>query len=250
VNSGSASTPTVSASGPTTFCNGGSVTLTASSGSAYLWSNGATTQSILVTTGGNYNVRVTQTGGCSAQSNSTSVSVNPTATFSINVSGPLSFCNGGSVSFNVSSPNAQAFVWYRNNIVVYTGLNTVFTATTAGVYKMRAQLGQCGIFSIPYTVTVPCREGEQVAEEGGFTVYPNPFDTYTTFAFELAQSEEVSIRLYDATGKLIDVIMDRALQSPGETRVDYTTNHLPGGMYIAEIVAGSFTKRIRLISGK
>lgn len=250
VNTGSASTPTVSASGATTFCNGGSVTLTASSGSAYLWSNGATTQSILVTTGGNYNVRVTQTGGCSSQSGSTAVTVNPTATFSISVSGPLSFCNGGSVNFNVSSPNAQAFVWYRNNVEQYTGLNPVFTATTAGVYKMRAQLGQCGIFSIPYTVTVPCREGEQVASEGGFTVYPNPFYTYTTFAFELAQSEEVSIRLYDATGKLIDVIMDRSLQSPGETRVDYATNNLPGGMYIAEIVAGSFTKRIRLISGK
>lgn len=250
VNTGTVSTPSVSASGPTTFCNGGSVTLTASSGNSYLWSNGATTQSVLITTGGNYNVRVTQAGGCSAQSGSTTVTVNPTATFSISVSGPLTFCNGGSVNFNVSSPNAQAFVWYRNNIVVYTGLNNVFTATTAGVYKMRAQLGSCGIFSIPYTVTVPCREGEQVAVDGGFTAYPNPFQNYTTFAFELQEPEEVTMRLYDATGKLIDVIMDRSLVSAGESRIEYSTAHLPAGVYLAEIMANSFTRKIRLISGK
>ena len=43
----------------------GSVTLTASAGSTYLWSNGATTQAITVNASGNYSVTVT-TGGCSA----------------------------------------------------------------------------------------------------------------------------------------------------------------------------------------
>mgnify|MGYP003381346079 FL=1 len=41
-------TPTISASGTTNFCTGSNVTLTASTGSAYLWSNGATTSSINV----------------------------------------------------------------------------------------------------------------------------------------------------------------------------------------------------------
>jgi hypothetical protein len=50
--------PTITASGPTTFCNGGSVTLTASAGTSYLWSNGATTQSITVTNAGSYTVTV------------------------------------------------------------------------------------------------------------------------------------------------------------------------------------------------
>ena len=36
-------TPTITAGGPTTFCAGGSVTLTSSAGTSYLWSNGATT---------------------------------------------------------------------------------------------------------------------------------------------------------------------------------------------------------------
>jgi hypothetical protein len=50
--------PTITASGPTTFCAGDSVLLTASSGTNYLWSSGATTQSISATTTGNYTVLV------------------------------------------------------------------------------------------------------------------------------------------------------------------------------------------------
>src|SRR5206468_1817493 len=49
-------TPSITASGPTTFCNGGSVTLTAPAGYSYVWSTSATSQSITVTTSGNYTV--------------------------------------------------------------------------------------------------------------------------------------------------------------------------------------------------
>ena len=56
--------PTITADGPTTFCAGGSVTLTSSAGTSYLWSTGATTASINVTASGSYTVRVTNASGC------------------------------------------------------------------------------------------------------------------------------------------------------------------------------------------
>lgn len=60
----------VSISGNTNVCPGGSSTLTATSagtGGTYLWSTGATTQSVTVTPGvsSNYTVTVTQSNGCS-----------------------------------------------------------------------------------------------------------------------------------------------------------------------------------------
>jgi hypothetical protein len=174
--------------------------------------------------------------------------VNPTATFTVTPSGPLTFCAGGNVRFNVTNSNAGTYVWYRNNIVVYTGTATSYTATTAGVYKMRAQLGQCGVFSIPYTVSVPCREGEVLPGELNFTAYPNPFNSNTTFAFELEEEQSISVRLFDAAGKLIDVILDQAMMPSGETRIDYTASSLTAGMYYAEITTPSATKRIRLIA--
>lgn len=69
------SSATITAGGATTFCNGGSVLLTAtaspSAGATYLWSNGATTQTISANQSGTYNVTVTATGSCTA------VSANP-----------------------------------------------------------------------------------------------------------------------------------------------------------------------------
>jgi len=58
-------TPVITASGPTTFCSGGSVTLTAPTGFAsYSWSNGspisgATASTFVATASGNYTVTVT-----------------------------------------------------------------------------------------------------------------------------------------------------------------------------------------------
>src|ERR1035437_8059572 len=52
-------TSAITASGSTTFCSGGSVSLTAVSGSSWLWSTGATTQGITATTSGTYSVTIT-----------------------------------------------------------------------------------------------------------------------------------------------------------------------------------------------
>lgn len=57
-------TAAITASGPTVLCAGGSVTLTASPGAGYLWSNGATSQSILATASGVYDAAVTGSSGC------------------------------------------------------------------------------------------------------------------------------------------------------------------------------------------
>jgi len=67
----------VSTDEPTTFCVGGSITLTATAGfDAYEWSNGANTQSIEVSESGDFSVTATTTDGCDkVSSNSVLVTV-------------------------------------------------------------------------------------------------------------------------------------------------------------------------------
>lgn len=62
--------PTISPAGPISICNGSSVVLNATSGASYLWSNGATSQSISITTATNYSVIVSDIYGCTAIANS------------------------------------------------------------------------------------------------------------------------------------------------------------------------------------
>ncbi|MBK7572658.1 MAG: hypothetical protein IPI10_13880 [Bacteroidetes bacterium] len=66
---------TVDISGQMEFCFGDTTILTATIGYDYLWSTGDTTQSILVTTGGNYFVTVTDSIGLQAISDSISILV-------------------------------------------------------------------------------------------------------------------------------------------------------------------------------
>lgn len=75
-------TASISPTGPITICNGSSTTLTATSGTNFLWSNGSTTSSINVSTAGTYTVTVTNGSGCTSISGPVIVSVstsNPTA---------------------------------------------------------------------------------------------------------------------------------------------------------------------------
>ncbi|HYG50566.1 MAG TPA: lamin tail domain-containing protein, partial [Flavobacteriales bacterium] len=89
---------TVTADGPATLCNGGSVTLTANSGDAYLWSNGATTQSITVSSSATFTVTVTN-GACVSTSEPVRVLVYPEPIIGVNSSDDA-VCPGESVTLN------------------------------------------------------------------------------------------------------------------------------------------------------
>ncbi|MFN9596230.1 MAG: choice-of-anchor L domain-containing protein [Bacteroidota bacterium] len=88
---------TANINGVLSLCNGANTTLTATPGTSYIWSNGATTQSINVSQAGNYTVTVTANGGCTATANA-NVLVNPTPVPVI--SGTFAACQGASATLN------------------------------------------------------------------------------------------------------------------------------------------------------
>ncbi|MGV3697849.1 T9SS type A sorting domain-containing protein [Flavobacterium sp.] len=143
-----AASPTISASGSLTFCQGGSVTLTSSATTGNLWSNGATTRAITVSTSGNYSV-IYNNGGCdSAPSAVSTVTVNPLPAIpTISASGSTTLCTGGNVVLTSSS--ATGNIWS-------TGATTQsITVSTAGSYTVRVNNGTCSsAVSDATTVTV------------------------------------------------------------------------------------------------
>ncbi|MCX6155732.1 MAG: T9SS type A sorting domain-containing protein [Candidatus Kapabacteria bacterium] len=105
--------PSVQIAGNTTFCQGDSVTLTAADAyPSYVWSNGATTKSIVVKTGGNYTVTVTDNAGCSASSKAIKVTVNATPDLALTFTGNWPICGTDSVNFTVEIPvEAKNLKW-------------------------------------------------------------------------------------------------------------------------------------------
>ncbi len=99
---------TSSAGGPTTFCQGGSVVLTASTGTSYSWSNGATSQSITVTTSGSYTCAVT-TSTCTSTTTAINVTVNPKPGASVTAGGPTAVCQPNTVMLTASA--GSSWLW-------------------------------------------------------------------------------------------------------------------------------------------
>jgi trimeric autotransporter adhesin len=112
------------------ICRGSSVTLTASGGTSYLWSTGATTQAITVapTSNTTYTVTVTNSNGCTG-SNSVTIIVNipPTVT----ISGATTICNGQSTTLTASG--GVSYLWSTGAttqaITVAPVANTTYTVT-------------------------------------------------------------------------------------------------------------------------
>ncbi len=140
-------TPIITPNGPTTFCLGGSVILTSSTGSSYLWSNGSTGQSITVSSSGTFFVTVTYPDGCSATSSITIVTVNPLPIVTITPSGPSAFCEGNSIILTASS----GVNYYWSNGATTQSI----TVTTSGIYTVTVtDFNNCSGISSPLLVTV------------------------------------------------------------------------------------------------
>ena len=162
--------PSITAGGPTTFCAGGSVTLTASSGASYLWSNGATAQSISVSSSGSYSVTVTNTNGCSATSTPTTVTVNANPAPSITAGGPTTFCAGGSVT--LTAPAGYSYTWSNG------ATTQSITVSASNNYSVTVRdANGCSGTSAPATVTVRPRPTATVS--GGGAICPGGSATIT-----------------------------------------------------------------------
>ncbi len=132
INVTSSASAIISPPGPVSMCNGDSVTLTASPGISYLWSNNETTPSITVMDTGNYSVQVTITGGCSSSSGSVAVSfVSPP------VNGLVFYESMGTVSATTSIDTHEANNGFDNDGFTMSGTadvrNTAISSGYSGV---------------------------------------------------------------------------------------------------------------------
>jgi PKD repeat protein len=120
--------PVVNLGNDTAFCSGNSTVLNAANaGSSYLWSTGATTQTITANASGSYNVRVTNTSGCIGR-DTVVVTVNPLPV--VNLGNDTSFCAPASISLNAGNQGAS-YLWSTGAIT------QTIAASASGSYNVR-----------------------------------------------------------------------------------------------------------------
>jgi hypothetical protein len=120
----------ISPDGPTSICQGETVTLTASGGNAYLWSNMVTTAMISVSSQGTYDVTVTNVFQCTATA-STIITVNPLLPVSVVIAPSANpVLQGEQVQFTTSVNNGGAlplYQWKVNGSIVEGAAGDIYS---------------------------------------------------------------------------------------------------------------------------
>ena len=142
------STPSVSAGSTTTFCSGGSVTLTSSATTGNQWYkdnvliSSAIDATYSATASGAYTVVVTANSCSSAPSDATTVTVNTiSSTPSVSTTTATTFCAGGSVTLTSGTPTGNQ--WYRNSNLISGATAQTYAATTNGTYTVVVTASGC-----------------------------------------------------------------------------------------------------------
>lgn len=78
-------------------------------------------------------------------------------------------------------------------------------------------------------------------------LYPNPVEKQTTIEFELTQSTNVTMDVYDATGNKLEGLVSKQM-TQGNWGITWTPNNLVSGVYFIQMTTdyGTFTQKVIL----
>ncbi len=169
----SPATPTISVTGPTTFCAGASTVLTSSSPTNNSWlPNSETTTSITVTQSGTYAVEVTNGFGCTSTSTNQSIvvfpnNINPTYTY------PDTVCSNTPFNLIAGGTSVISYVWNTGDTVAILS-NEVITSQAVYSVTMMDNNG-CSADS---TFTIEIYPAPLANNDNDTTIQGNAVTTY------------------------------------------------------------------------
>jgi hypothetical protein len=79
--------------------------------------------------------------------------------------------------------------------------------------------------------------------------YPNPFNPETKIRFDIKQTSNVVLKVYDVSGKLISTLVDNERLTPGAKQITFNAAGLSSGVYFYTLEADNFkvTKKMILV---
>lgn len=184
----------VTASGALTFCAGGSVTLTAATGTGYTYQwygspvtsggtliSGATNATYSTSVTAYYHAVISSPQGCVTTSNTVSVNAVPPPV--IAPAGPTTFCEGINVALSVASVSGAVYQWKRNGVNIPGAVSSSYVATTTGYYTCFVNLpGTCASSSAAVYVHVYPAPAPVITFDGSTLRTGNFFTSYQWYA--------------------------------------------------------------------
>jgi ligand-binding sensor domain-containing protein len=161
-----------------------------------------------------------------------SLAVSGTNIFAATQNGIFLSSNNGMTWNDVSDDSAMIDVY----TLIVNGDN-LFAGTANGIWRR----------SITETTTHAALTGTRIPSAFALAQnYPNPFNPTTTLSFSLPTRSFVTLKVYDALGREISVIVSEELPAGSHTR-QWNAAGLPSGVYFYRLQAGTCSTSLKLM---
>lgn len=139
------------------------------------------------------------------------------------------------VSVDATGTPEPSFQWRRGGVMIAGQTTSTLTltnirATDAGTYEVRAT--NFAGFTAYQTFEVVVAPNEYRLSQN----YPNPFNPSTTIQYVIINPSQVSLKVFDATGRLVRTLVDTE-QPRGMYALDFDARGLASGVYFYQLIA-------------
>jgi hypothetical protein len=235
---------TLSATAPTTFCNGDSCAVVASptgSGFSYQWLSGTTvldsntSPTYQVKNVATIKVRIIDNNGCVSKTSSSSVKtkVNPNPIATISPSGTVQKPSTGNIKLSASPSSGVLWQWYKNGVIIVGATAKQYDASSLGSYTVAITKLGCTGFSAPTIVsatgnksTTEITNNQQLL----LSAYPNPFTNDVYLQINTSEKEtSADVIVTDIIGKVVYRLP--SIDIKPETTLRLNLSNLSAGVY-------------------
>jgi hypothetical protein len=233
--------PTAVVSNDTIICNGESVTLWASGGTSYLWSNGVTSASFMVSPSATTTYVVTVTDGACSDVDSITVTVN---TPYLNLGPDVVLIDTTSFMLDAGYGFTH-YLWNTGDtvqsIIVAPYVNATIGLNVYGVAVIDAYgCTATDSVNITYVLSV-----DEIGKEVSIKIYPNPTKGEFTFELKGTINQNYSLSIMDLTGQILYQDMIAVDNGLFTKKFDFGT--YPKGVYLLRIMNNGLMKTYKLI---
>jgi uncharacterized repeat protein (TIGR03803 family) len=223
---------TVTISGNTSVCMGGTITLMANGASTYSWDTGATTNTLAVSPTVNTSYTVVGASGTCYDTTSVLINVNLLPNISISSSSQTMCVNE---SATLTTTGASTYSWSTSQ----TGANIVVSPLISTIYSVTGtDNNNCSSVAMFNQEVSECIGINQYSKNNtGILVYPNP--NSGSFVIETANSTE--LKIVNALG---EVLIKQQI-TEGKNNIDLSDQ--AKGIYFIQVKEGSHIKTIKMV---
>lgn len=217
-----------------TICPGENITLTATAGTAFLWSNGATTQSITVNQPGTYTCDVTTF--CGTGTATYNVYSAPAPSLPVPAADTVTICTQSNTTLTATSSGTTYWYDSSNNLLgVGNTLNTPTLTSNTTYYAVNQLSHSDTTFSQPVNSNIG--SGSFVTSSVQYNIF-NVYSAVTILSAELENSAagNVTIQLQDSAGNMLQTTTIN-LTAVGVQRVPLNFTVNPGNNYRMAVTA-------------